>query len=143
MGEHLDADIADLIQAIRLLVRRSRVAGAAEGLSWTEAAVLSRLNKDGPATTAELARAESMKPQSMGAKILALEQLNMVEREPHPEDGRQMIICLTTKGKKANENIQQAQRVWFAATVDKLKENDKKTLFAATKIIKIMSEPTV
>jgi hypothetical protein len=38
--------------------------------SWTQKAVLSRLEKDGPATAADLARAEGVKPQSM-ALILA------------------------------------------------------------------------
>ena len=35
----------------------------------TESSVLARLSKNGPATTAELARAESVKPQSMGTTV--------------------------------------------------------------------------
>ena len=65
--KNLDASIADLAHAIGLLMRHVRAASASHELSWTESAVMGRLAKDGPATTADLARAEAMKPQSMGA----------------------------------------------------------------------------
>jgi DNA-binding MarR family transcriptional regulator len=138
MKKSRESEIAELIQAVRLLVRRSRKAGAAQGLSWTEAAVLTRLSKDGPATTAELARAESMKPQSMGAKIIVLEEQKLVERKRHPSDGRQVVIVLTTKGAAVCKSVQDAQRAWFAEIVEKLDETEQSTLFAATKIIQRM-----
>src|SRR5580658_9743611 len=95
--KNLDASIADLAQAIGLLIRRVRAASASHELSWTESSVMARLAKDGPATTADLARAEAIKPQSMGATIAALEEMGMVERRPHPSDGRQVNIELTAK----------------------------------------------
>ena len=90
----------DLALALRLLVRRIRAAApsAAHQLSWTQMAVLKRLETEGAATTADLARAEAMKPQSMGTTIAALEALGLIERTPHPTDGRQMRIALTSKG---------------------------------------------
>ena len=66
--------VIDFSQAIGLLVRRVRAAAASHDLSLTESAVMARLAKEGPATTAELARAESMKPQSMGTTVAALEE---------------------------------------------------------------------
>ena len=54
-----------------------------------EDAVLKRLAKAGPATAADLARAEGMKPQSVGVIIVALEKMGMVERKSYPTDGRQ------------------------------------------------------
>src|SRR5580698_956972 len=93
-----EADIIDFTQAVGLLVRRVRAAAASHELSLTEAAVMARLAREGPATTADLARAEGMKPQSMGTTIAALEEMGMVERRPHPSDGRQVNIELTAKG---------------------------------------------
>src|ERR1035438_1576623 len=94
----IDTAVIDLSRAFGLLVRRVRAAAASHELSLTEAAVMSRLSKDGPATIADLARAESMKPQSMGATIASLEETGMVERKPHPTDGRQLNIEPTAKG---------------------------------------------
>ncbi len=96
--KNLEAGVADLSQSIAQLLRRLRSVSAAQELSWTEAAVLTRLAIDGPATTADLARAECMKPQSMGATIATLEGMGIVERKPHPTDGRQVNIALTAKG---------------------------------------------
>src|SRR6202035_1772858 len=97
-GKNYQTAVIDLMQSIGLLVRRVRAAAGAHELSLTEAAVIGRLAKDGPATTADLARAESMKPQSMGTTVAALEEMGLVERTPHPTDGRQVNIQLTAKG---------------------------------------------
>ncbi len=90
--------VSDLIQAIGLLVRRVRAAAVSHEISLTESTVMARLARHGAATIADLARAESMKPQSMGTTIAALEEMGLVERRPHPTDGRQVNIELTPKG---------------------------------------------
>ena len=105
----LDADIADLVHAIGLLVRRVRAAAAVHELSWSEAVVMGRLAQDGPATTADLARAEAVRPQSMGATIAALEERGLVERKPHPTDGRQMKIVLTANGAAVRKSSKDAE----------------------------------
>jgi len=106
--KHLEIAVIDLTQAIGLLVRRVRAAAASHELSLTEATVMARLAKDGPATTADLARAESMKPQSMGTTIAALEEMGLVERKPHPTDGRQVNIELTAKGAAVRKQCQRS-----------------------------------
>jgi DNA-binding MarR family transcriptional regulator len=136
----LETAVADLTQAIGLLVRRIRAASASHDLSLTEAAVMSRLARDGPATTADLARAESMKPQSMGTTIAALEEMGMVERKPHPTDGRQMNIVLTAKGAAVRKSAGDAKRTWLAQAVSRLGEEDRETLFKAGEIIKRLVE---
>src|ERR1700733_12323831 len=94
----LETGVSTLLLGIGLLVRRVRGAAKVHELSLTESAVLSRLGREGPASTAELARAEGMKPQSMGTVIGALERMELVERKPHATDGRQVNIALTAKG---------------------------------------------
>ena len=134
--ETLETSEIDLIHTIGLLLRRVRAAAASHELSLTEAAVMSRLAKDGPATTADLARAESMKPQSMGATIAALEEMGMVERKPHPTDGRQVNIELTAKGAAVRKSAKDAKRMWLAQAIAQLDEEERETLFAAGRIIK-------
>jgi DNA-binding MarR family transcriptional regulator len=135
-----DSIADDLVQAVGLLVRRARAAAAAHELSLTESAVLSRLDREGPATTADLARAESMRPQSMGATIAALEDRNLVARRPHPTDGRQVYIALTAKGAAVRKSAGEAKRTWFAQAIAALDEHERDTLFAASKIIKHLVE---
>lgn len=132
----LELAVIDLTQAIGLLVRRVRAAAASHELSLTESAVMKRLATDGPATTADLARAESMKPQSMGATIAALEEMCMVERKPHPTDGRQVNIELTAKGAAIQKSAREAKRTWLAQAIAQLDEEERETLFKAGEIIK-------
>ena len=123
-----------------LLVRRVRAAAAQHELSLTESAVLARLAKEGAATTAELARAESVRPQSMGATIDALEELGLVERKPHPTDGRQVQIDLTAKGVAVRNTTKDAKRTWIAQAIAKLNEAERETLFKAGEIIKRLAD---
>ena len=132
--------INDLTHSIGLLVRRVRAAAATHELSLTESAVMARLAREGPATTADLARAERMKPQSMGTTIAALEEMGMVERKLHPTDGRQVNIELTAKGAAVRNSTKDAKRTWLAQAIAQLDEKERETLFAAAEIIKRMVE---
>src|SRR5580704_8753574 len=138
--KNLEIAVIDFIQAVGLLVRRVRAAAASHELSLTEAAVMSRLEKHGPATTADLARAEGMKPQSMGTTIAALEEIRMVERKPHPTDGRQVNIALTAKGAAVRKSARDAKRTWLAQAISQLDEEDRETLFRAGEIINRLVE---
>jgi DNA-binding MarR family transcriptional regulator len=140
IGKKLDNAVIDFTQAIGLLVRRVRTAAAAEELSWTESLVMSRLAKDGPATTADLARAEGIKPQSMGTTVAALEKIGIVERKPHPTDGRQVNIELTAKGAALRKSVKDAKLAWLVQVIAQLDEEQQKTLFAAGEIIKRLAE---
>jgi DNA-binding MarR family transcriptional regulator len=136
----IEDKVLDFTQALGLLVRRVRAAAASHELSLTESAVLGRLDKDGPATTAELARAEGMKPQSMGATIAALEERGLVERKRHPTDGRQVNLRLTAQGQAVRKSVRDAKRTWLAQAVAQLDKKEQETLFAAAEIIRRLAE---
>ncbi|MGA2696653.1 MAG: MarR family transcriptional regulator [Terriglobales bacterium] len=137
-----DTGVADFAQALGQLVRRVRAASAAQELSWTESAVMARLAREGPATTADLARSENMKPQSMGTTVAALEERELVERKPHPTDGRQMNIALSAKGLAVRKSAKDAKRTWLAQAIAELDEQDRQTLFAAAEIIQRLANST-
>jgi DNA-binding MarR family transcriptional regulator len=89
---------ATLRLSIGLLLRRLRQIPTGDELTLSESAALARLDRGGPATAAELARAEQISPQSMGATLGALESRGLVARAPDPEDGRRMILSVTKSG---------------------------------------------
>ncbi|HUB80690.1 MAG TPA: MarR family transcriptional regulator [Bryobacteraceae bacterium] len=138
--KNLEAAVIDFTQSLGLLVRRVRAAAASHELSLTESAVLSRLERHGAATTAELARSESVKPQSMGATVAALEERGLVERKPHPTDGRQMNVELTARGAAVRKSARDAKRTWLAQAISQLGEEDRETLFRAGEIMKRLVE---
>jgi DNA-binding MarR family transcriptional regulator len=88
----------------------------------------------------DLARAESVKPQSMGTTIAALEEMGIVKRKPHPTDGRQANIELTAKGAALRKSAKDARWAWLAHAIAQLDEQERETLFAAGEIIKRLAE---
>jgi DNA-binding MarR family transcriptional regulator len=94
----------ELRLVIGQLRRRSRGEARLGDLTASQRAVLSRLERVGFATVTGLARAEGMRPQSMGAIIAALEAAGLVEGEPDPADGRSTILLrrLTDAGLDSN-----------------------------------------
>ena len=136
----LELAVTEFTQAVGLLVRRARAASDSHELSLTESAVMARLAKGGPATIAELARGESMKPQSMGATVAALQEMGMVDREPHPTDGRQVIIELTVKGTAVRKGAGDKRRTWLTQAIGQLDAEERETLFKAGEIMRRLVE---
>jgi DNA-binding MarR family transcriptional regulator len=76
----------------------------------------------------------------MGTTIAALEEMGMVERKPHPTDGRQVNIALTTKGAAVRATAKDAKRSWLVQAISQLDKHDQETLFASGEIIKRLVE---
>jgi DNA-binding MarR family transcriptional regulator len=89
---------ATLRLSIGLLLRRLRQIPTGDELTLSESAALARLDRGGPATAAELARAEQISPQSMGATVSALLQRGLIAKAADPADGRRMILSVTPPG---------------------------------------------
>jgi len=132
----LDSAVTEFTLTIGTLIRRIRAAAASHELSLTESAVLGRLVKNGPATIADLARSESMKPQSMGTTVAALEEMGLVARKPHPTDGRQLNIEITTKGATVRASVRAAKHKWLANAIAQLEPDERETLFEAGEILR-------
>jgi DNA-binding MarR family transcriptional regulator len=139
-SETFQQSVLDLMQALGLLIRRTRNEAGSGELSMTESVVISRLSNDGPATTAALARAEGMKPQSMGTTISSLEEMGMVKRRPHATDGRQMLIELTPKGVQLRKTTREAKQMWLSQAIAELDADERETLFKAADIIRKLAE---
>lgn len=136
-----EANAHELMQAMGVLLRRVRGEAAGhEGPSWSQAAAMARLDKTGPMTTAELARAEMVKPQSMGALLSELEQDGLVQREPHPTDGRQILFSLTQAGVQARRRRQAAKLAWLTAAIDRFDADEQRTLVDAIALVRRLGE---
>jgi len=136
----LETTVAELSLAIGQLLRRLRAESNPDELTWSQTVALARLEKAGPMTTADLARAESVKPQSMGATLAELEREGLVERHPHPTDGRQILFALTEGGFEARRKRSAAKQKWLLAAMAKLNPGEQQTLVSAAALIKRLGE---
>nr|WP_229898791.1 MarR family transcriptional regulator [Streptomyces hiroshimensis] len=122
-------------------MRRLRVASPQGALTPSQRAVLGRLDTAGPATTAELARAELVRPQSMRVIVARLEELGLVTRSPHPTDGRQVLFSLTEHGDEAIASVRHSKHAWLAdAMAHRLTPEEQRALADATLLLKRLVE---
>ena len=128
--------VSALTQAIGQIVRCLRAEANPGGLNISQTAALSLLEENGGMTTADLARAEAMKPQSMSTILASLEQEGLIERRPHPTDGRQILFSLTAQGVKARRKRSAAKHEWLLAAVAKLSPAERQTLLSAAMLIR-------
>lgn len=131
---------ADLTLAIGQLLRKLRSEANPAELNLSQSSALARLEREGPMTTADLARAESMKPQSMKSILASLEEEGCVERQPHPTDGRQILFELTPKGCEVRQRHTVAKREWLLDALAKLDPAEIETLAAAIPLIRRLGD---
>ena len=108
----------DLRGIVGKLRRRLREQADVGDLTHSQTSVLLRLESDGPATTSALARAEGMRPQSMGAVIAALEAAGLVAGAPDPRDGRQTLLSLTDHCRRWIAEGRAARQDWLSRVID-------------------------
>jgi DNA-binding MarR family transcriptional regulator len=112
----LATEIRDLIGQVK---RRLREKAGIGDLTMSQVSVLSWLDRDGPATVTHLARAEGVRPQSMGATVAALETTGLVSGTPDPNDGRQTIWALTPACKEWIRVGRAAREDWLFHAIQK------------------------
>ena len=128
---------AELHIVLGALKRRLREHGDVADLTSAQKSVLLRLERDGPATGSALARAEAMRPQSMGAIIAVLESAGHVTGTPDPSDGRQTIISLTDHFRDWVSKARAARQDWLLRALQaRLTAPEQRQLADALELLK-------
>jgi DNA-binding MarR family transcriptional regulator len=136
----VEMSVEDLLQATAQLVRRLRSEAGGDNLTWSQSVVLSQLDKHGPTTTADLARTEAVKPQSMSATLAVLEEQGLVERRQHPTDGRQVLFVLTRAGIALRKTRSQLKRTWLSGALAQLTQSELRALLAAAEPMRKLAD---
>jgi DNA-binding MarR family transcriptional regulator len=116
-AEQTMALAVELRVVVGKLTRRLREQSQAGDLTSSQKSVIIRLERDGPATVSMLARAEAVRPQSMGATVALLEAAGLVSGRADPSDGRQTVISLTALCRKLLKQSRAAREDWLFRTV--------------------------
>jgi DNA-binding MarR family transcriptional regulator len=98
-----------LQESLSLLIRRLRQVRVPGGLSQPESQALAKLVREPPTSSADLARAEGISAQSMGATVAALETQGLVTRRSDPDDGRRILLVPTPAGRRLAEDKRTAR----------------------------------
>jgi len=110
-------------------------------LTWSQVSLLSRLDREGPATVTSLARTEVMRPQSMGVIVAALEAAGLVKGTPDPSDGRQTLLSLTEACRERVKAGRAAREDWLCQVIRaKLSPVEQRQLADALKLLERIVE---
>ncbi|MCM0676268.1 MarR family transcriptional regulator [Micromonospora phytophila] len=124
-----------LRDAITRLNRRVRQARPVGDLTVTQLSALTSLRLAGALTPRELADVERVQPPTMTKIVAKLEERGLVQRTPHPTDGRQVILAATEGGRAVLDQFERARDEWLAHRLAELGEAERDTLRQAAEIL--------
>jgi DNA-binding MarR family transcriptional regulator len=94
-----------------------------------------------PRTPRELATIERVSAPSMTRTVAGLVERGLVSRADDPDDGRQVIVSLTSEGLQTLKEIRRRRDQWMATRISHLTPEERDTLARASSILaKVASE---
>jgi DNA-binding MarR family transcriptional regulator len=108
LADSLRSAIGQLVRAVR----------TTDTLPPGEAAALGTLDREGPRTTADLAQRRGIRHQSAAKAVKELSARGLVRAEPHPSDGRKLLLHLTPTGRARLEEDRGRRADWLAAAIE-------------------------
>jgi DNA-binding MarR family transcriptional regulator len=116
----------ELRETIGRLLRRLRAEPGE--LPVGQIAVLSRLDREGPASISDLAAADRMRPQSMAQTVHDLESAGLVARRPDPADRRRSFVELTPLGLQTLNAMRAHREDWLTQVLDRELDAEQREL---------------
>ncbi|MGH3715397.1 MAG: MarR family winged helix-turn-helix transcriptional regulator [Micromonosporaceae bacterium] len=126
---------ASLRSSLTLFMRRLRATRPVGELSPGQFSVLGSLDLAGAMTPRELADSERVRPPTITKIVGRLEQQGLVQRTPHPTDGRQQILSPTDQGRALVKENRRAREAWLAKRLAELTPDERATLKAAAELL--------
>jgi len=104
-------------------------------LTQTEASVLFTVVRCGPIGMSELARDEDLNPTMLSRVVARLADGGLIERTPHADDGRVVVVSATDAGTSLRAERVQAHNDVLAHELDDLSREEAAALEAALPVI--------
>ena len=104
-------------------------------VSYIRMRLLHVLESEGPRTMSELAKALAVTPRRVTALVDALEADGLVERRPHPTDGRSTVVSLTRSGRKQQQVLWAERQREISEAFLALSAEQQRQLLAITPVL--------
>lgn len=124
-----------LRSSITLFSRRLRATRPVGQLTPGQFSALGSLDLAGALSPRELADAERVRPPTITKIVARLEAEGLVQRSPHPTDGRQVLLAPTEQGRAVLQQARRAREAWLAQRLAELDPDERATLQQAAKIL--------
>jgi DNA-binding MarR family transcriptional regulator len=138
-GEAGEIDVTRLRVAIARLSRRLRRHELA-GLTPTQLAALSTVERSGPLRLGDLAAAEGIAPSTLTRLVAVLEELGYVQRYADPKDARASTLTITPTGHETLERLREEGTVLLTHSLMLLTAEQRAALATALPALEQLSE---
>ena len=130
------AQVALLIrESITKVNRRLRQTRPLGDMTIAQISAMVSLEAAGAMTPRELAETERVQPPTITRIIARLEERGLIQRTPHPTDGRQVILAPSPAGRQLLAEYQRVRDEWLAQRVARLSAEERNTLHRAAEIL--------
>lgn len=137
--ENTPDELSALSTAIRQgtwrFARRLRAERGDADLSNLQRSVLIALSGTKKLTPSQLAEHERVQPPVMTRTVNALEELGLVNKEPCPDDKRQVLVGLTAAGREDAEATHRRRESWLVSRLQELSPSDRDALTRAAELL--------
>ncbi|MGO9925844.1 MAG: MarR family transcriptional regulator [Mycobacterium sp.] len=119
---------SDLSLAVMRLARQLRFRNPSAPVTLSQLSALATLANEGAMTPGALAIRERVRPPSMTRVIASLADMGLVDRTPHPVDGRQVLVSVSESGAELVKVARRARQEWLAERLATLDSDKRETL---------------
>jgi DNA-binding MarR family transcriptional regulator len=134
-----DARLAsDLSLAVMRLARQLRFRNPSSPVTLSQLSALATLANEGAMTPGALAIRELVRPPSMTRVIASLADMGLVERAPHPVDGRQVLVTVSQSGAELVKAARRARQEWLGERLATLNSDQRDTLRSAADLLSVL-----
>jgi DNA-binding MarR family transcriptional regulator len=130
---------ARLRLAIARVARRLRQEAGTD-LGPAQTAALATIERHGPLTPSEVAQRERIKRPTATRLVASLVDLGLVERAPHPSDGRGSLLTATSEGRSLLRRLRARKTAYLAQQLRDLSPADAAALARTAEVLERMLE---
>lgn len=135
----MPTDAHQIARSVARLSRRLRQERRSE-LTPTQLSVLVSVQLLESSTPSAIAARERVQPPSITRTLTYLVDAGLVTREPHPDDGRQVLISISERGESVLHAERSRRDQWLAHELATLTTAERTTLREAAALLERLAE---
>lgn len=139
MARHDYSHAHELARSVARLNRRLRQERLSD-LTPTQLSVLGTVRTMGPATPGAVAARERVQPPSLTRTLNWLAEAGLIVREPHPDDGRQVLVSVSPLGEKMLRQERDRRNEWLAVQLAALSDQQRARLSEAAALLEQIAD---
>lgn len=141
-GRDVVDGIVDALHRVLVMAsRRPRVRSSDAGLTAPQASALAYLHRAGESSPRRMAEVQGVSAPVVSRMLARLESEGLLERSPHPHDGRQTVVRLTAQGAAAVENDRSGRDARLRSRIEELSEEQAESLAEAVALLALLLQP--